>query len=312
MSNATVAASTSQTPSASILATERRSSSSQEDIDESETPAQPRGVKRSAPSQGRTSSCAECRRLKLKCDRGTSDSWPCVQCRRRKCSELCPGSVSMPTAKAGNERLLRHYRSKIADLEARLSVATGPPTADSAGVASDVRNLSQLNEDARQARSVASQSSTLSNHASSSSNHFEAQDAPSNANGIGESRPSHVDAANEHRFHPSNAPPLVALEHDDEQQEPPVAIAVDSSTHQLLEPVDTSIWSEESSSQAPPRLAQASQTVPPASTGGSSRASFPPVLDNEAATQPSLPSGPTYYGRAAGAFYRQAETGTVS
>ncbi|KZV88197.1 hypothetical protein EXIGLDRAFT_651422 [Exidia glandulosa HHB12029] len=40
--------------------------------------------------------CAECRRLKLKCDR----QWPCSTCKRRGCASICP-SGSMAAGKAG-------------------------------------------------------------------------------------------------------------------------------------------------------------------------------------------------------------------
>ena len=68
---------------------------------------------------GKARSCAECRRLKLKCIR-ERDAWPCQPCRRRRCEELCPEGSSATTDKAASERLLRHYRTKIASLEAEL------------------------------------------------------------------------------------------------------------------------------------------------------------------------------------------------
>lgn len=68
---------------------------------------------------GKIKSCSECRRLKLKCIRD-GDSWPCVPCRRRRCNELCPDGIANTTEKASSERLLRHYRSRIATLEVEL------------------------------------------------------------------------------------------------------------------------------------------------------------------------------------------------
>lgn len=71
------------------------------------------------PEQGKIKNCSECRRLKIKCIRD-GDSWPCVPCRRRRCDDLCPEGFVGTSEKATSERLLRHYRTKVASLESEL------------------------------------------------------------------------------------------------------------------------------------------------------------------------------------------------
>ena len=77
----------------------------------------------SSSSSSKIKSCAECRRLKLKCVRDPSGEWPCQQCQRRKCPQICPSLTSTTSARAGNERLLRFYRNRISELEAKLEQA---------------------------------------------------------------------------------------------------------------------------------------------------------------------------------------------
>lgn len=106
--------------------------------------------------QGKVSSCVECRRLKLKCTRSNNTNrWPCNQCVRRKCGDICPGGTSTPTTKAGNEALLRHYRKRIADLEAKLNSVTGGGVADPPEVTAVTDNSASSNDGIGQRASAA-------------------------------------------------------------------------------------------------------------------------------------------------------------
>ncbi|KZT39029.1 hypothetical protein SISSUDRAFT_1046229 [Sistotremastrum suecicum HHB10207 ss-3] len=70
------------------------------------------------PDAGRTLSCSECRRLKLKCDR----KWPCQSCIKRGCASICPNGSLTPGQSNrfilhGSEQLHR----KIHEMSQRIS-----------------------------------------------------------------------------------------------------------------------------------------------------------------------------------------------
>ncbi|KAH9958911.1 hypothetical protein BGW80DRAFT_137705 [Lactifluus volemus] len=71
-------------------------------------------------------SCAECRRLKLKCDQ----KFPCAKCVKRGCAAICPngtlarGRTGHGVSSANNEQLnaqIEHMRRRIRELEQGLS-----------------------------------------------------------------------------------------------------------------------------------------------------------------------------------------------
>ncbi|GAA6051435.1 hypothetical protein NBRC10513_000393 [Rhodotorula toruloides] len=60
-------------------------------------------------------SCQECRRLKLKCDR----EFPCANCRKRNCADICPSGTSKPPGRA--VRIAAEFSAllkRVDDLEA--------------------------------------------------------------------------------------------------------------------------------------------------------------------------------------------------
>ncbi|KAL1410582.1 hypothetical protein Q8F55_004595 [Vanrija albida] len=63
-------------------------------------------------------SCAECHRLKLKCDRQV----PCSNCVRRECTELCPNSVRVKKSRNEAEgQVVSELRERLAAIEGLLS-----------------------------------------------------------------------------------------------------------------------------------------------------------------------------------------------
>ena len=62
--------------------------STMDSADSLRAPSNDGGVVRRTSGRGPLS-CAECRRLKLKCDR----VWPCTPCQRRGCSAICPDGM---------------------------------------------------------------------------------------------------------------------------------------------------------------------------------------------------------------------------
>lgn len=269
-------------------------------MDDPDTTSQPRGVKRPAQSQKRGSSCAECRRLKLKCDRGSSDSWPCVQCRRRKCAELCPGSVSTPTAKAGNEKLLRLYRNKIADLESRLS-ATSVPSASSTD------HLERTT--AASSGSSFDPSTTLLETRASPTIDVGSLSGPEQLLQGLDSMPPPGERSPHHRTPSLIASPSSSAVRNDLLQNV-AAQATQDASDQADEPMDHLYWPEDTSAQAP-SLAHAANTAPSSSASGPAPA-LTSASDEIGSNQASVPSGPTFFGRSAGALYQQSENGNVS
>ncbi|ODN79453.1 hypothetical protein L202_03431 [Cryptococcus amylolentus CBS 6039] len=83
-------------------------------------------VKGEKAGTGRQSfSCAECRRLKLKCSR----EWPCTSCEKRGCAQICPQGV-MQTGK-GKRLILAdtaELHERISELELALSQAHAKTT----------------------------------------------------------------------------------------------------------------------------------------------------------------------------------------
>lgn len=278
---------------------ERRtpSSSTQHDSDTIEAQASdpPRGTKRPAQTQGRASSCAECRRLKLKCDRGSSETWPCVQCRRRKCAELCPGSVSTPTAKAGNEKLLRHYRSKIASLEARLSAVTAQSDrASLRDVASPPTTYSEMGRQHTEARNFSAPSSTGSHRQDCDARTPDLQaQLETSAQREDEANQTSRDGQPSHSL-PAN---------------------LDPSFSASRQPMDELYWPENVSSAAqvssiaPQRESSSSTSAVSASLPAPFNAS---PMESGSAAQPTQPSGPIYFGSSAGVLYRQPDSENVS
>ncbi|KAH7101016.1 fungal-specific transcription factor domain-containing protein [Auriculariales sp. MPI-PUGE-AT-0066] len=89
------------------------------------------GVVRRTSGRGPLS-CAECRRLKLKCDR----VWPCGPCQRRGCSAICPDGSLIPgksnrfilaDTKQLHERI-EELSNRIRELEDALKAAHASPT----------------------------------------------------------------------------------------------------------------------------------------------------------------------------------------
>ncbi|WVW79032.1 hypothetical protein I302_100995 [Kwoniella bestiolae CBS 10118] len=72
------------------------------------------GKKRSKQPQ---LSCAECRRLKLKCDREI----PCSNCVRRKCGELCPDGVKEPRRQLFDVKATENLQKRLSTLESLLA-----------------------------------------------------------------------------------------------------------------------------------------------------------------------------------------------
>ncbi|EJD41354.1 hypothetical protein AURDEDRAFT_138647 [Auricularia subglabra TFB-10046 SS5] len=89
------------------------------------------GVSRRSSGRGPLS-CAECRRLKLKCDR----VWPCGPCQRRGCSAICPDGSLIPgksnrfilaDTKQLHERI-EELSNRIRELEKALEAAHASPS----------------------------------------------------------------------------------------------------------------------------------------------------------------------------------------
>lgn len=66
-------------------------------------------------------SCAECRRLKLKCSR----EWPCTACVRRGCADLCPDNVRPAEYRSAKAEMITSLLDKVKSLEAELSLTRG-------------------------------------------------------------------------------------------------------------------------------------------------------------------------------------------
>ncbi|WWC87416.1 uncharacterized protein L201_002305 [Kwoniella dendrophila CBS 6074] len=62
-------------------------------------------------------SCAECRRLKLRCDREV----PCSNCVRRKCSELCPDGVKETRRQTFDIKAAENLQKRLSTLETLLA-----------------------------------------------------------------------------------------------------------------------------------------------------------------------------------------------
>ncbi|KAM0750926.1 hypothetical protein T439DRAFT_380761 [Meredithblackwellia eburnea MCA 4105] len=63
-------------------------------------------------------SCAECRRLKLRCDKTT---WPCQSCIQRGCAEICPDGTLPPLGRTSRAKLEREaLAARVETLEAML------------------------------------------------------------------------------------------------------------------------------------------------------------------------------------------------
>ncbi|WWC67436.1 uncharacterized protein I206_101344 [Kwoniella pini CBS 10737] len=73
-------------------------------------------------------SCAECRRLKLKCDREV----PCSNCIRRKCSELCPDGVKETRKQVFDIKAAESLQKRLLTLESLLADhgVDVPPTSE--------------------------------------------------------------------------------------------------------------------------------------------------------------------------------------
>lgn len=77
---------------------------------------------------GKVRACAECRRLKLRCDR----NFPCQACIRRGCSALCPDKCftdeatprSLKANNLKNREEIQQLREKVSTLEAALAAAS--------------------------------------------------------------------------------------------------------------------------------------------------------------------------------------------
>ena len=71
------------------------------------------------PYEKRLPSCAECRRLKRRCDR----KWPCQSCIARGCASICPNG-SLSTEGSGSRSILRKIKEmskRIGQLEDALT-----------------------------------------------------------------------------------------------------------------------------------------------------------------------------------------------
>ncbi|KAJ9102363.1 hypothetical protein QFC21_002763 [Naganishia friedmannii] len=83
---------------------------------------------KNAGSSGRTSySCAECKRLKLKCSR----QWPCTSCVRRGVEQICPNGAM--TGGKGRRLILaetKELHERIADLEKALAISHAKSATD--------------------------------------------------------------------------------------------------------------------------------------------------------------------------------------
>ncbi|KAI0354702.1 hypothetical protein OH77DRAFT_1425800 [Trametes cingulata] len=88
---------------------------------ESESPTDGETRQRKKPGRAPVS-CAECRRLKLRCDRKV----PCETCVKRGCAALCPDG-SMPTTKGPKKVAadVRHLKRRVLELEAALQALHG-------------------------------------------------------------------------------------------------------------------------------------------------------------------------------------------
>jgi len=76
-----------------------------------------------APRQKRNRSalsCAECRRLKLKCSR---EPWPCSSCVKRKCAHICPEEV-LKEIRPSRTKEVGVLHERIRELEYYLAQAT--------------------------------------------------------------------------------------------------------------------------------------------------------------------------------------------
>lgn len=62
--------------------------------------------------------CAECRRLKIRCDRKV----PCGQCTRRSCASICPDGQLVPAHGNGSNRLLGQVPANIDAISRRLDL----------------------------------------------------------------------------------------------------------------------------------------------------------------------------------------------
>lgn len=263
-----------------------------------------RGTKRPAPTSGRGSSCAECRRLKLKCDRGDSDAWPCLQCRRRKCAELCPGSVSTPTVKAGNEKLLRLYRNKIADLEAKLSEATSQsissdaprsgstPSASASGATREHMQPSRNNSGA--AELAAGSEHDFDAISSSVFTHQSAHPPVSSAT---------LDPAppNQQAIRTSPPPPGQST-----HLQGSIYSCSGQSPQETFDAADHLDWSDHASLPTAESVGNALGALADAATSDQT-----PVLPRGAEADPSVPGGPSFYGRSAGVLHLQPDAENV-
>ncbi|PVG01376.1 hypothetical protein CPB86DRAFT_699318 [Serendipita vermifera] len=63
------------------------------------------------------STCAECRRLKIRCDRKV----PCEQCKRRGCASICPEGQLVPAHANGNNRVIGQVPANIDAIYQKLS-----------------------------------------------------------------------------------------------------------------------------------------------------------------------------------------------
>ncbi|KAF7317081.1 Zn(2)-C6 fungal-type domain-containing protein [Mycena chlorophos] len=135
------------------------------DETQSTTPAAGPSSAQQPPRKSQVTSCAECRRLKLRCDR----VFPCASCIRRGCANLCPSGTlekgkrgflkrleqSLPSAKPGSDQEHSEVAmfvardtamlKRIQDLEHALAAAgvaipgNAPPTANEAGASGETR-----------------------------------------------------------------------------------------------------------------------------------------------------------------------------
>ncbi|KAK4702072.1 hypothetical protein P7C70_g4153, partial [Phenoliferia sp. Uapishka_3] len=67
-------------------------------------------------------SCAECRRLKLRCDK--PGVWPCQTCRKRGCADVCPNGTLRPTGRSSKAQLeVVQLAKRLEELEGVLKEA---------------------------------------------------------------------------------------------------------------------------------------------------------------------------------------------
>ncbi len=200
-------------------------------------------------------------------------------------------SVSTPTTKAGNDKLLRHYRSKIADLEARLSAA------------SSQHHVAQ----------PTSPSSPSSSHSRADERHREALRFSNAlvANSVGQDRTQSSDQPQTTDVEQQAARQESRQGHDQAS----IHANIDAPLRSSYQPIDHLYWPDSTTppglitSAVPQREPSSATSAMSASLSAAQNAS---PLEDRDTTQTTQPSGPIYFGSSAGVLYRQPDSENVS